>query len=84
MELEELWMFNLFVLLAYSQVYHFCCLLFIVSLEALPNIGSMHSMVAGNWRSLEYKKWKFNQAKCFGNLEEKLSVLLSFYVFGKV
>jgi hypothetical protein len=55
-----------------------------VNLEALPKIGSMHSMVAGNWTSLDYKEWKFNRAKCFGGFEEKLSVLLRFYGFGKV
>jgi len=32
MELEGLWVFDLFVLLVYSQVYHLCCLLFVVNL----------------------------------------------------
>ncbi len=84
MELEELWVFNLFALLVHSQVYHLCCLLFIVNLEALPKTGSMHSMVAEKWKSLDYKEWKFNRTKCFGGFEEKLSVLLRFYGFGKV
>jgi hypothetical protein len=49
----------------------------------LPKIHSLDSMVAKNWKNLDYKEWELNWTKCFGGLEEKQSVLLMFVVFGK-
>ncbi len=67
-------------LLVSSQAYHLCCLFFVANLEALPKIHSLDSMMARNWKSLDYKEWELNQTKCFGGLEKKLVVLLMFVV----
>ncbi len=82
MEVEELWAFGLFVLLVHSQAYHLCCFLFMANLEALPRIGSMYFMMAGNWRGLDYKEQMFDQARQFGGFEKNYLSFSNFVFFG--
>jgi hypothetical protein len=60
MKAEEMWALSFLILMVSSQAYHLCCLLFIASLEGLPKIHSLDSMVAKNWKNLDYKEWELN------------------------
>jgi hypothetical protein len=52
------------------------------NLEALPRIGSMYFMMAGNWRGLDYKEQMFDQARQFGGFEKNYLSFSNFVFFG--
>jgi len=81
MEVKEMWVLSLLVLLVSSQAYHCYSLFLMINCETLTLSSSMDFVVVGNWRSLDYKKWKFAWAKGFlFVLKKRLNTLLRFCV----
>jgi hypothetical protein len=64
MEVEEMWAFNLFVLLVSSQIsLSSFYLLLMTNHEVLPLVGLIYFIVVGNFKSSYYKEQMFVWAK---------------------